>query len=75
MKYKVIAYLDYIAGHIDMAHLEGEVEAENMKELFQKFRDSKFKETFRENAKLVLDDWNVYETGDIIGFETELRMD
>lgn len=69
MKFKVICNLDYIMGHLSYAHLEDEIEAESAEELLQKFQDPRFKKIFKENAELILDDWEIYETGDIIDFE------
>lgn len=68
MKYKVVAYLDYVSGYLRYGHLEGIVEAESeeaLKEMMKQY-------DFIDKLDVKIDDYEVADYGDVGEFEYEV---
>ena len=64
MKFKVYADVDYVRGHLRYGHLEGTVECESVEKLKELFKEKDFNDCL----KLVVDDYEVEDYGDIDGY-------
>lgn len=75
MRFKIIGNLDYLSGYLKTGHFEAEIEAKNEEEVWEKLKDPEFVEVFQEDADLVVDDWSMYDMGDIVDFDVEKISD
>lgn len=59
--------VDYVQGHLRYGHRETLVEAESREELEEKLKDEKYVEEIFDDSDLIVDDYEVDDSGDFYG--------